>query len=204
MNKNKTRYLTRLAMLIAVMIVLDVTPLGYIKYGTIEITTMMIPVMIGAAILGPTGGAILGAFFGITSFMQCLGIPSLSLFGSTLLSINGFYTFITCMIPRIIMGLLSAYVFRWLNKVQPKGILSYILSSLTAALTNTVLFTGMVLVLFGSTEFIQGLRGGLSLLAFVAAFVGVNGVIEAIFCTIIGGSLAKVLSKLGERTSKTA
>lgn len=200
MNKNKTRFLTRLAMLIAVMIVLDVTPLGYIKYGTIEITTMMIPVMIGAAILGPTGGAILGAFFGLTSFMQCLGIPSISLFGSTLLSINPFYTFVLCMVPRIIMGVLSAYVFRWLSKIQPKGVLPYILSSLTAALTNTVLFTSLVIILFGSSDYISGFRGGMSLLAFVAAFVGINGLIEAVFCTIIGGGLANVLVKIGERT----
>lgn len=202
MNKNKTRYLTRLAMLVAVMIVLDVTPLGYIKYGTIEITTMMIPVMIGAAVLGPAGGAVLGTVFGITSFLQCLGIPSVSLFGSTLLGINPVYTFLLCMLPRITMGLISAYVFRWISRIQTKGILAYILSSLSAALTNTILFTGMVIVLFGSSDYISGFRGGMSLLAFVAAFVGLNGLIEAVFCTVIGGASAKVLTKIADRRSK--
>ncbi len=204
MNKNKTRYITRLAMLMAVMLVLDITPLGYIRYGTIEITTMMIPVMIGAAIMGPATGAILGAFFGITSFLQCLGIPSISLFGSTLLSINWFYTLLVCMLPRIAMGVLSGYVFRWVQKVDKTGFASYIVSALTAAITNTVLFTGMVLLLFGSTDYIQGMRGGLSILAFAVAFVGLNGLIEAVFCTLIGGTSAKVLTKIGERTSRTS
>lgn len=203
-NKNKTRYIIRLAMLMAVMLVLDITPLGYIKYGTIEITTMMIPVMIGAAIMGPAAGAILGAFFGITSFLQCLGIPSLSIFGSTLLGINWFYTLLVCMLPRIAMGVLSGYVFRWVQKVDRTGFVSYIASALTAALTNTILFTGMVLLIFGSTDYIQGMRGGLSILAFAVMFVGVNGLVEAIFCTLIGGASAKVLTKIGEKISSTS
>ena len=42
-------------------------------------------VVIGAIILGPTAGAILGGVFGITSFIQCFGI---SAFGTLLFGIN--------------------------------------------------------------------------------------------------------------------
>lgn len=72
----KTRKLVQMAILIAVMLILAFTPLGYLKVGAIEITFMTIPVVVGAIILGPTAGAVLGGVFGLTSFIQCFGMSA--------------------------------------------------------------------------------------------------------------------------------
>ena len=77
----KTRRLVQLAILVAIMLILAFTPLGYLKVGAIEITFMTIPVVIGAILLGPPAGAFLGGVFGLTSFIQCFGM---SAFGSAL------------------------------------------------------------------------------------------------------------------------
>lgn len=72
MNRSsRTVKLVEMALLVAIILILAFTPLGYIKTLGLEITLIVVPVTIGAIILGPLGGAVLGAVFGITSFIQC-------------------------------------------------------------------------------------------------------------------------------------
>ena len=68
MKKNKTLEMVQLAVLIAIMLILAFTPLGYLRIGPLAISLMTIPVVIGAMILGPAGGAVLGLGFGLSSF----------------------------------------------------------------------------------------------------------------------------------------
>ena len=53
MKKNKTLEMVQLAVLIAIMLILAFTPLGYLRIGPLAISLMTIPVVIGAMILGP-------------------------------------------------------------------------------------------------------------------------------------------------------
>ena len=76
----KTRRLVQMSILIAIMLILAFTPLGYLKVGAIDITFMTIPVVVGAILLGPASGAVLGGVFGLTSFIQCFGISVWSYF----------------------------------------------------------------------------------------------------------------------------
>lgn len=71
-----------MAILIAIILVMAFTPLGYLKTAGLEITFIQVPVIVGAILMGPTAGAILGGVFGLTSFIQCFG---LSAFGAALL-----------------------------------------------------------------------------------------------------------------------
>lgn len=54
--------------LVAIILIMAFTPLGYIKTVGIEITLIVVPVAVGAVTLGPTAGAILGGVFGFASF----------------------------------------------------------------------------------------------------------------------------------------
>ena len=65
-----TRHLVILSLLGAILLVLSWTPLGYLNIGPLAITFNMVPVAIGAVVLGPSGGAALGFVFGITSALQ--------------------------------------------------------------------------------------------------------------------------------------
>ena len=98
MKKNKTLEMVQLAVLIAIMLILAFTPLGYLRIGPLAISLMTIPVVIGAMILGPAGGAVLGLVFGLTSFYQCFaGDP----FGAALVAMNPFFTFLVCIPTRM-------------------------------------------------------------------------------------------------------
>lgn len=183
----------QIALLSAIIIVMTFTPLGYLKTAGLEITFLTIPVIVGAIVLGPTAGAFLGGVFGITSFIQCFGM---SAFGATLLSINGFFTFIVCVPTRILMGLFCGLIFKALSKVDKTKIVSFAVSSLCGALLNTLLFMSALVALFSRTQFIQDLMSQMAvknLFAFVVAFVGVQGLIEAGVCFVVATAVAKAL-----------
>jgi uncharacterized membrane protein len=191
-NKNSTRTvkMVQMAILAAIMLLMAFTPIGYLKTAGIEISFMMIPVVVGAIVIGPGAGAILGGVFGATSFIQCFGM---SVFGAALLSINPFYTFIVCMIPRILMGWLTGLVFKALNKTGRSKLVSFGVSSLSGALFNTIFFMTFLIVLFGNTEYIKSFQGDLGLIPFILAFVGINGLIEAIVCFVAGAAISRGL-----------
>ena len=194
-----TKYMVRLAVLAGIILVMSFTPLGYFKTLGLSVTLIQIPVAVGAIALGPTAGAILGAVFGATSFAQCFGLEP---FGTTLMGIHPIGTFLTCLVPRILMGLLAGLIFKGLSRIRKVQWASYPVTCLLAAVLNTLIFMSFLVLFFYQTEFIQGLAAQMgtgSVLAFVAAFVGVNGILEAAASCVAGGLIAKALDSVLKR-----
>ena len=167
------------------------TPLGYLNIGVIEITFLMIPVAIGAMKMGPAAGGLLGGVFGLTSFAQCFLKPTL--FSAALLGISPVYTFVMCMVPRILAGILVALIFRVLTKNEEPILVGIGVASWSAAALNTVLFIGFFLLLFGSTDFVREMQGGTSMLVFIGGFIGLNGIVEMVVSTLAGTLIGKAL-----------
>ena len=173
-TKGNTRYMVELALMIAIILIMAFTPLGYLRTPGLSITFLTVPVAVGAMILGPMGGAICGFAFGLTSLMQCFGMSAM---GAMLLSINPFGTAVTCIVPRVLEGLLCGLVFR--------------------PALNTVLYMSFFVLFFYNTEYIQGFVEALGVsnpLTFVAAFVGMQGAVEAAVCTVVSAAVARALA----------
>lgn len=198
MSKKKLITMVETALLSAIVVVMAFTPLGYLKTAGLEITFIMIPVVIGAATVGPAAGAILGGVFGITSFIQCLGM---SAFGATLLSINPVLTFLVCVPTRILAGFLAGLVFKAIGK-KGKEKLGATVASLAGPLFNTLFFMSTLVLCFGNTEYILGIKealGATNVLSFVALFVGVQGLVEAAVCFVAGSAVSVALLKSVKR-----
>ena len=189
-SRQKLVRLVLTALLTALIIVMAFTPLGYLKSGAIEITFIPVPIVIGAVLLGPAGGAFLGAVFGITSFIQCFGM---SQFGALLLGINPFLTFLVCVPTRILMGWLTGLIYHGLRKTKIPSAASVTIASLCCPLLNTTFFMGTLVTLFAST--MRESFGMGKVLPFIFAFVGVNGVVEAIVCFVVGTAISMALKK---------
>lgn len=189
-NREKLTKLVLLGLLTAILLVLSYTPLGYLRLGGIEITFNVIPVAVAAIALGVSGGAAVGAVFGLTSFLQC--VQGTSAFGATLLSINPVFTFILCMLPRVLAGLVSGAAHKPLTKKLGNKIPCFVTGFLSAFL-NTLFFTTTLVILFGQTDYIMGMRGGKNVLAFMVAFVGINAVFEMLASTLITGAVGNAL-----------
>ncbi|MBP3878025.1 MAG: ECF transporter S component [Lachnospiraceae bacterium] len=193
-TRTATVNLVTISMLTAVLLLMAYTPLGYLNIGPLAITFNMIPVAIAAITLGPAGGAAVGAVFGLTSFLQCIGIGGTSAMGAMLFSINPFLAFVQRMLPRVLDGFLLGYIFRFMRARSN----SFIASSVTgffAAFLNTLFFMTALVVLFGNTAYVQEMIGGRNVIVFICTLVGVNAVFEMLASTLITGAVGAALSK---------
>ncbi len=194
-KKLTTKQITVLGLMIAILILMSYTPLGYLNIGPLAITFNMIPVAIAAVACGPMGGLIVGAVFGLTSFGQCIGIGGVSAMGATLFSISPVLAFIQRFIPRILDGLLLGYIFKGVRKATQKVSVASFVTGFFAAFLNTLFFMIALVLLFGNTEYVQGLIGGKNIIIFVCTFVGVNAVCEMISSTLLTGIIVMALKK---------
>jgi uncharacterized membrane protein len=185
-KRNKTLQLTRLGILSAIIIIMAFTPLGYLKIGPLSITFLTVPVILGAMLLGPLNGAILGAVFGLTSFAQCFGLDP---FGTTLLSINPIYTFLMCIVPRVLSGIVAGYLMILFDKKTSGKIYGYAITALAGVLTNTVFFVSFLLLMFGNTDYIRSF--GENTIAILGILVSTNAIVEIIVCTLVITALIK-------------
>ena len=191
MKKQNTTFLVRLALLVAIELVFAYTPLGYIRTAGLEITFLMIPVVLGAVLLGPGAGAFLGGVFGLTSFGTCFGT---SAFGAALLAINPVGTFLTCVVARVLAGWLCGVCYRALTKGRRAGGAMLWASTLLGSLLNTVFFMGGLVLFFYSSEYIQSISSALGAanpFTFVVLFVGLQGLLEAAVCCAVSALIAK-------------
>lgn len=193
--KINTRDLVLMGIITALLIVFAMTPIGTIPIGPLSASLNVIPVAIAAVALGPTGGAIAGGIFGILSFLQCFGIGVPSGMGAALVAINPFLAFIQRFVPRVLDGLLVGFIFRAVSK-RSNPYFASALTGFCTALLNTVFFMGALMLLFGSTEYVQGLmadKGTTNVFVFICLFVGVNAVLEMAASTIVTGGVGSAL-----------
>ncbi len=186
-----------LGLMIAVLLLMAYTPLGYLNIGPLAITFNIIPVAICAIVMGPVGGAIAGAVFGLTSFLQCIGVGGVSAMGATLFAINPFLAFVQRFIPRLLDGLLLGYLFNGLRKKTKNIYVSCAVTGFFSAFLNTLFFMTLLIVLFGGTEYVQNLIAGRNVIVFVCTFVGINAVCEMISATVLTGAIGAALFKAG-------
>ncbi len=185
-RKEKTFRMCLLALLIAIMLVMNFSPLGYITTGAFSITLMTIPVVVGAISLGPVCGMILGAVFGLTSFLQCFGIgyavdPS----AAVLFSTNPFFAAITCFIPRILMGLCVALLFKAVSHIKKIKPSAYPIAAVSGAFFNTLFFMTCYILLYKNT-----VLGGMSVMSIVISILTLNLVVELCVSLVLGAAIA--------------
>ena len=190
-SRNRTFQLALLAMLIAVLIVL-----GYVNIpmpAGLSITFNMIPVAIAAIALGLPGGAIVGGAFGLISFLQCFNLFGSSAMGAALVGISPFLMFLQRFVSRLLVGVLTAIIYRSLDHVNTPvrcGITGF-----SAAFLNTLFFMSLLVLLFGHTEYMQNAMAGRSIIAYIVASVGINAVVEMLVAAMVTSAVGTALVK---------
>lgn len=194
MSKIKSKGIYKLvliSMFIAIMLVMNFTPLGYITVtGAFSITLMTIPVALGATCTGMSGGAILGFVFGLTSFLQAFGIgfmidPSAAL----LFNENPLGYTITCFVPRILTGLVAGFVFWLFERKGKTNLLAFSLSSAVVPVLNTALFMSSYILFYSNTSF-----GGV-VMNVLLTILTINFLVEFLVTILVGTSISKVIYK---------
>ncbi|ONI39600.1 ECF transporter S component [Candidatus Epulonipiscium fishelsonii] len=191
-----TKSLTFLGVLLAMEIILSFTPLGFIPLGFTNATTVHIPVIIGAIVLGLKGGIILGGAFGIMSVIIATTRPTLTSFVfSPFITIGGMhgniFSLFIAIVPRIMIGVTAYYTYKLLKSKSDK--LAYVVAGVVGSLTNTILVLGSIYLFFGK-EFAQVNQVEIgALFGVIMGIIGVNGVPEAIVAGVLVTTICTVL-----------
>jgi len=192
-------------MLTALTAILVFTPIGMITIGAISLTTVHIPVLIGALAEGPFVGLILAFVFGFCSFLKAFQVAG---------PFDPFFTDPLVSIPsRLLIPLVTWGVFLLLAKLLPDNRhvkrINWAISAAAGSLTNTIATLFMLYIRHkeglnnllskfitqGAVSEIYSQRAG----PFLLTIVGVpNGVTEMIIAVLL---VPAVLSALHATTS---
>lgn len=194
-RKTNIRRMTELALLMAIIILMTFTPLGYLPtpWG-LSITLIVIPVAIGGIVLGPKAGAFLGLVFGLFSFIKTF-TPMGSMLNIAMLEASVLRFIILCIVPRVLVGLLPALIYRKLKRYQKLRTFSQALCCFLTPIFNTLFYMTGCWLLFSDTWLAStGNTGsGISVLFLMLSAVAVNGIVEAVACLVLGTAVSKAL-----------
>ena len=209
-KKMDVRLLAQMALLTALMLVMAFTPLGYIPLPFMNATTMHIPVIIGACLLGPKMGAVLGGLFGLTSVFKATITPNITSFVFTpFYSLNpqfsgSWKSLIVAIVPRILIGLLAGLAYQAFRKAVHNETVSLAISGFIGSMVNTIGVMGLIYLLFGDQ---YAAAGGVEpdlLLGVIMGVVGMNGVPEALIAAVLTAAVCKALLAVGKRSISQA
>lgn len=187
-NREKTRKLVVTSMLSAVSVILGVTPLGIIPIGPLGVTTLHLPAIIAAILEGPVVGAIVGLVFGLVSLYRT------AVTGSLLAPIM--LNPLVSVLPRILIGPVTYYVFCGMEKLMKKHALSIGTAAACGTLTNTVGVMGFIYIFYARQ---YALAMEISETAVGATVLGVcltNGVPEIIAAVVIAIAVCMAVKHL--------
>ena len=195
-KKDNIRNLVLFAMFVALIGILFVTPLGMIPLGAINATTIHIPVIVGAIILGPKFGAALGGVFGLASFLKATMAPNLTSFAfSPLIPVPGLgrgslWALVIAFVPRILVGLVAYYVYALVKKLFKNDVVAMGVGAFCGSITNTIFVMGLIGAIFADD---YAATVGKAFDIILRTTVLINGVPEALVAVVISVAVCKAL-----------
>ncbi|MCF2681245.1 ECF transporter S component [Faecalicatena contorta] len=203
-RKHDTRWMVSVALMAAIVIVLANTPLGMIQLPIIKATTVHIPVIIGAILLGPSAGAILGFVFGVCSLISNTMAPTLLSFAfSPFMSTTGIpgvckalWISIGC---RILIGIAAGWLWILLHKINVNQLIALPVVGFVGSMVNTVTVMGSIYLLFAQ-QYAEAKEVAITAVwGLVMGTVTASGIPEAIAAAVLVLALGKVLIQVFKR-----
>ena len=210
MNRKKTdtRYMAMLAMFCGILLVMGATGIGFIPLPVIKATTMHIPVILGAVLLGPAAGAVLGGVFGLCSIWANTTSPGLLAFAfSPFMTTEGLpgvlkslWIALGC---RILLGVIAGWLWKGLKKVLKQDYLALPVTAAVSTICHTVLVMGSIYLLLAQ-QYAQAKNVAITaVFGLVMGTVTASGIPEAIIAavlvTVIGKALLHLMARMKNR-----
>lgn len=204
-TKINTRYMATLSMLCGVLLVMGMTGIGFIPLPVIKATTMHIPVILGAVLLGPGAGAILGGLFGLCSIWANTVTPGLLSFAfSPFMTTEGFVGIVKSIWIafgcRTLFGFLAGWLWKGFQRLLHKDYLALLVTAAAATICHTVLVMGSIYLLLAQQYAAAKNVAFSAVFGLIMGTVTASGIPEAIaaaiLVTVIGKTLLKLTAKM--------
>ncbi len=186
--KDSTKKVVGLGLLTAVVVVLQALAVG-IRFGVFNISLVLVPIIVGAALYGCWSGAWLGLVFGVVVLFTDAGV---------FLGINVFGTVVTCIAKGVLSGLAAGAVYRLLQRRNQLA--AAIAAGICAPVVNTGVFLLGCRLFFYDAIRAWGEAAGFSNtgLYLIVGFVGVNFVVELGINLVLSSGITQII-KIGTK-----
>ena len=144
MNKAKVSKMVGMALLMAMVIVLQFVSSMIPPIGFVSISLVLIPIVLGAATYGVGTGALLGATFATVTIINC--VTGADLGGAMIFQANPILCILVVLAKSVFAGVASGSVYRLLNKRN--SYMAMLGAAIVCPVVNTGIFLSCVLVFF--------------------------------------------------------
>lgn len=187
-KNNQVYHKVLYALFTAIIIVQNFVPfLGYIPIGPLNLTIIHVTVIIAALTLGPSGGAIVDGIWGGITFVRAFVWPTSPL--AAIVFVNP----LVSVLPRILIGVVTGYVFRWLTHKMRQQYLALGIAGLLGSLTNTFLVLGQIYLFYNGHSQALYQIDTKAMMPYLLGVIATNGIPEAIIAAIVAPLIAKPL-----------
>ena len=206
-KKLDIRYMATLAMLCGVLLVMGITGIGFIPFPVIKATTMHIPVILGAVLLGPSAGGVLGGVFGLCSIWVNTTSPGLLSFAfSPFMTTEGLpgvvkslWIALGC---RILFGIIAGWLWKLFKKILKQDYAALPVTAAVSTLCHTILVMGSIYFLLAQ-QYAEAKNVAITaVFGLVMGTVTASGIPEAIIAAILVTVVGKALLHLQSRMNK--
>ncbi|MBO7187036.1 MAG: ECF transporter S component [Clostridia bacterium] len=191
-----TKNIVYLAVLSALLVVLNLLSSVFKIITSVNLT--LVPIVIGALLLGLKGGAILGFISGLMTFI--IGVTGADAFTHILFIDHPVLTFLTCTVKTTCAGALAGFVYSLFE--NKKKYLGTFVSSALAPIINTGLFI-LGALLMSDTLKANFVADGQTVMYFlIIVCAGVNFLIELAVNMVLAPAVFKVVDVINNRISR--
>lgn len=162
---------------------------SYFKIGTVQLSFVLVPIVLGSILTGAYGGAILGFLFGVITLV--MGIIGVDQFTFILFSDHPVLTILTCIVKAAAAGFLSGVIYDLISKKNK--VAGVFLSAASAPIINTSLF--IIGALFMSDTLTANfVRNGTSVIYFlIIGCAGINFIVELAINLLLAPSIYRII-----------
>ncbi|MBO4983513.1 MAG: ECF transporter S component [Clostridia bacterium] len=198
-NKKSIVRMTELAILTAIVLILQLLGIGIkLPFLATPVSLVLIPIVLGATVLGPKAGAWLGLVFGLEVYIVA-GVMGMDFFTMTLFNNHPIVTFLICVVKSTLAGFLCGVVYQVIAKKNE--LLATFVAAAVAPIVNTGVFIIGCLFISGTLESNFVSEGSTVIYFLIIGCAGLNFVIEFFVNMIFAPALNRLVNILNKRIS---
>jgi len=193
MKRNQIQKMVGIALLMALVLVMQAIGGMIPPIGGFSISLVLIPIVIGAAVYGIGAGALLGATFGVIVYINC--VTGADPGGAMVFQANPILCFVVVMAKGMLAGVASGAVYRALK--GKNAYLAMFVAALVCPLVNTGIFVVCMLAFF--IDILAAWAGGGAVLGYVLTGLILANMVPEIIINIVfspaSARIAKAVNK---------
>ena len=188
MKNSKIKRMVGIALLMALVVVMQFLSGIIPPVGGFSISLVLIPIVLGAAVYGPGAGALLGATFGTVVYINC--VTGADPGGAMVFQASPVLCFLVVMGKGTLAGLASGLVFKLLQKKNPY--VAMVCAAVICPVVNTGVFVASMLLFF--VDVLNAWANGAALLGYImTGLVLANFVPELIINVVFSPASVRIM-----------